>query len=267
MTPPVALSIAGSDSGGCAGIQADLRTFAAYGVLGTTALTSVTAQNGTQVRSALALPSSLVREQVEAVLDDMPIRAAKTGLLPNEAVVMEVAALAPRLPLLVVDPVMVATSGQRLADRETVGAYRRHLLPVAAVVTPNLSEAAALLGDRQGIRDVDHAREAARRLGEIARTVVVKGAPSGDGEVVVDVVWDGEGTWELPNSRVKSPNTHGSGCTFSAAIAAGLARGLAVRSAIEDANRFVHRAIEGSANWKFGVGAGPLDHLGWGDRQ
>jgi len=267
MTPPVALSIAGSDSGGCAGIQADLRTFAALGVLGTTAVTCVTAQNGAEVRSVLALPPSLVREQVEAVLDDMPVRAAKTGLLPNEEVVKEVAALAPRLPPLVVDPVMVATSGQRLADDAIVGAYREHLLPVASIVTPNLSETAALLGTGPASLSLPAAREAARRLGEIAPAVVVKGVHLPEEGAVADVVWDGECTWELVNPRVLSHNTHGSGCTFSAAIAAGLARGLATREAVEEANRFVHRAIKGSSNWKFGVGAGPLDHFGWEDQE
>ncbi len=262
MTPRVALSIAGSDSGGGAGIQADLRTFAALGVLGATAITSVTAQNSTEVRAVYALPASFVREQVEAVIDDMAVSGAKTGLLASVEIVEEVAALAPRLPPLVVDPVMVATSGGRLAEPATIKACRTSLFPRAAVITPNLQEAGVLVGEE--LATLEDARRAARALGEIAPAVVVKGGHLADQDTAVDVVWDGEQCWEITRPRVQTVNTHGSGCTFSAAIAAGLALGLGLREAIEQANTFVHKAIEGSVGWHLGAGPAPLDHFGWG---
>ncbi|HTW08121.1 MAG TPA: bifunctional hydroxymethylpyrimidine kinase/phosphomethylpyrimidine kinase [Acidimicrobiales bacterium] len=263
MTPPVALTIAGSDSGGAAGIQADLRTFAALGVFGTTAITCTTAQNSIEVRAVNALPGALVRQQVEAVLDDLPVRGAKTGLLPSEEIVREVASLSHRLPPLVVDPVLVATSGARLADDATMVACLRHLFPVAAVVTPNVAEAAVLLG--RELSTLEDAREAARRLGEHTAVVVVKGGHLSQLPVSVDVVWDGQESWEISRPRIATGNTHGSGCTFSAAVAAGLAQGMAVRESVERANEFVHAALEGSAGWHLGAGAGPLDHFGWKD--
>jgi hydroxymethylpyrimidine/phosphomethylpyrimidine kinase len=261
VNPPVAMSIAGSDSGGAAGIQADMRTFAALGVFGTTAITCVTAQNTTEVRAAHALPAPFVRQQIEAVLEDMNVGAAKTGLLSTEEIVKEVAALAPRLPALVVDPVLVASTGQRLTESGTVHAYRQHLFPVATVVTPNLIEAGVLL-DRS-VATVSEAREAARRLGDLAPIVVVKGGHLSDLDVSVDVIWDGSSTREIIRSRVETVNTHGSGCTFSAAIAAFLARGLPVTNAIERANEFAHTAIRDGAAWRLGRGHGPLNHFGW----
>lgn len=263
MNPPVALTIAGSDSGGAAGIQADMRTFAALGVFGTTAITSVTAQNTTEVREVHVLPASFVAEQIETVLDDMDLGGAKTGLLASEDTVKQVAALAPRLPPLVVDPVLVASTGQRLTEDGTIQAYRRHLLPVAAVVTPNLIEAGVLLDDV--VTDLNGAREAARRLGEVAAVVVVKGGHLRDTDRCVDVVWDGTKCIDISRRRVRTDNTHGSGCTFSAAIAALIARGLDVGEAIEKANQFVHAAIRDGAGWNLGRGHGPLNHFGWRD--
>ncbi|MGH9106974.1 MAG: bifunctional hydroxymethylpyrimidine kinase/phosphomethylpyrimidine kinase [Acidimicrobiales bacterium] len=268
MTPPIALSIAGSDSGGGAGAQADLRTFAALGVLGTTALTCVTAQNTVEVRALYALPPGFVREQVEAVIDDMAVTGAKTGLLATEGTVKEVAALAPRLPPLVVDPVLVASTGRPLAEEAVARAYRDDLLPLCAVVTPNLAEAARLLGrEAPASGGARYAREAARRLGELAPVVVVKGGHLADPHLAVDVVWDGTGLTELSRPRVPTANTHGSGCSFSAAIAAGMARSLGAREAIEKANAFVHIAIQGGAGWRVGAGPGPLDHFGWEEDQ
>ncbi len=261
MTPRVALSIAGSDSGGGAGIQADMRTFAALGVFGTMAVTCVTAQNTTEVRAVHVVPPGMVAEQVAAVLDDLPVAAAKTGMLGTEAMVKQVAALAERLPVLVVDPVLVASSGAALTDGSTLGAYRTELFPLATVVTPNLLEAAALL--EEDLRSLGDARRAARRLGELAPVVVVKGGHLDDPERSVDVVWDGSDLWEIDRPRVRTRNTHGSGCSFSAAIAANLALGLGVRAALEQANSFVHAALAGGAGWHLGAGPGPLDHFGW----
>jgi hydroxymethylpyrimidine/phosphomethylpyrimidine kinase len=261
MTPPIALSIAGSDSGGAAGIQADLRTFAALGVFGTTAISCITAQNSLEVRELFALPPALVRSQVEAVLDDMDVAATKAGLLATEAIVKEVAALAPRLPHLVVDPVFASSSGRDLADPAAVRAYREQLVGCAEVLTPNLPEAGALLGRR--LSTLDDARSAAQELGNMAPFVVVKGGHIDGTAVSTDVVWDGQGCWELSRPKVKTANTHGGGCTFSAAVAAGLARGMGPAEAVRLANGFVNNAIRGSAGWRVGTGQGPLDHFGW----
>jgi hydroxymethylpyrimidine/phosphomethylpyrimidine kinase len=265
VTPPVALTIAGSDSGGGAGVQADLRTFAALGVFGTTAITCVTAQNTARVNAVHVLPAAFVRAQIEAVIEDMTVLGAKTGVLYSEEIVKEVAALAPRLPPLVVDPVLTASTGRRLTDDAAVRAYLELLLPAAAVVTPNLLEASVLLGEPVGT--LDEARQAARRLGEIAPVVVVKGGHGNDPNISVDIVWDGRDCWEMSQPRVNTSNTHGAGCAFSAAIAAGMAQHLPVREAIERANTFVHKAIEGSASWRLGAGPGPLDHFGWKEEE
>ena len=220
----IALSIAGSDSGGGAGIQADLLTFAAHGVHGTTAITAITAQNTVAVTSWQALEPAMVRAQIEAVADDMEIAALKTGMLANRAIIEEVARVIAERGLrnLVVDPVMVAKSGDRLLDASAEAAYVEHLFPLAALITPNLPEAAALLS--RPITSVAEMKEAAldlRRLG--ARAVLVKGGHlPGD---PTDVLWDGTALHELPTARIDTKNTHGTGCTYSAAITARLALG------------------------------------------
>jgi len=264
VTPPVALTIAGSDSGGGAGIQADLRTFAALGVHGTTAVTAVTAQNSTEVRVVQALDPGLVAAQVRAVLDDLAPGAAKTGMLATAGIVDVVAELAGRLPALVVDPVLVSSTGHRLLHPDAERRYREVLIPRATVLTPNVREAARLLGTE--IRTLAAQHEAARALQALgaAWVVVTGGCPTdGAGTDAVDVVADGRRTVELRARRIDTPNTHGSGCTFSAAIAAELARGASVPAAIRAAKAFVHRAVAGAAAWRLGAGHGPLDHLGW----
>lgn len=262
-TPPVALTIAGSDSGGGAGIQADLHTFAAFGVFGTTAVTAVTAQNTTGVRRVDPLPAEAVRAQVLAVLDDLPVAAVKTGMLAEPAIVDAVVDLAAagRLPNLVVDPVMVASSGAVLASDSVVDAYRGRLLRLAAVVTPNMPEAAVLAG-ATGAAAADQAAMA-RTIGErTGTTVVVKGGHA-DGQRCADVVWHAGELRALERPRVATGNTHGSGCTFAAAVAAALARGAGVLDALEAAGEFVHAALRGGAGWVLGAGPGPLDHFGW----
>ncbi len=264
MTPPVALSIAGSDSGGGAGIQADLKTFAALKVFGTTAITAVTAQNTLEVRAVHALPPDMVAAQVRAVTDDLPVAAVKTGMLADERIVAAVADLAAegRLPNLVVDPVLVASTGARLATAPSVEAYRTRLLPLARVVTPNLHEAGVLTDS--AVRTLSDQRDAARSLGALTGgVVVVKGghAAAGCGPDAVDVVWDGQDLYELRRPRIDTINNHGSGCTFSAAIAAGLASGSSTADAISAANAYVHDAIQSGASWKLGGGHGPLDHF------
>jgi hydroxymethylpyrimidine/phosphomethylpyrimidine kinase len=267
MNPPVALTIAGSDSGGGAGIQADLKTFAACGVYGASAITALTAQNTRGVWGVHTVPVDFVRAQVEAVLDDLAVAATKTGMLATPDVVAAVAELAEqgRLPHLVVDPVMVASSGDRLLEQAAEDLYRDALLPHAAVVTPNLHEAAVLLGEEITTLAAQH--EAARALGRFCPgVVVVKGGhrTKGTEHVAIDVVWDGHTTTELSAPRVDTMNNHGTGCTFSAAIAAALASGATHGEAVERAKAFVTRAISDAADWRLGGGHGPLDHFGHG---
>ncbi|HET9058424.1 MAG TPA: bifunctional hydroxymethylpyrimidine kinase/phosphomethylpyrimidine kinase [Acidimicrobiales bacterium] len=262
-TPNVALTIAGSDSGGGAGVQADLRTFAALGVFGTTAITAVTAQNTTGVYRVDALPAEAVTAQILAVLDDLPVSAVKTGMLADAGTVEAVADLAAagKLPGLVVDPVMVASSGAVLASKSVVSAYRDRLLSLAKVVTPNVPEAAALVGATGG--DALDQSALARMLGELTGTTVVVKGGHATGLRCADVVWhQGEiETFERP--RVATRNTHGSGCTLAAAITARLATGTPVLEAIKAAGDFVQAALLGASGWALGAGPGPLDHFGW----
>jgi hydroxymethylpyrimidine/phosphomethylpyrimidine kinase len=267
-TPPTALTIAGSDSGGGAGVQADLKTFAAHRVHGTSALTAVTAQNTVGVRGVVALDPEFVRLQVEAVLEDFAVRSVKTGMLANAGIVCAVAGLAAagRLPRLVVDPVLVSSTGHRLLEPEGVDAYLTRLLPYALVATPNLREAAVL--GRTAVEELgplpvrSAVAEEIRRTG--ARYVVVKGGHLADS--AEDVVAGPEGVLVLPGTRVPTGNDHGTGCSLSAAVAANLARGADVPDAIRDAKAFVARALAGSAGWQLGAGHGPIDHFGWADR-
>lgn len=271
-TPPVVLTIAGSDSGGGAGIQADLRTFAAFGVHGATAITAVTAQNTAEVRSVHDLPPEVVDAQISAVLADLPVAATKTGMLATTAIAEVVAgrARAGELPRLVVDPVLVASSGGRLFDTSFESAYLDLLFPVAEVVTPNLAEAEVLVG-RQ-IRTLDDMAEAAEELAKTgAGCVVVKGGhftgdrglPGVAAADAVDVVWHAGALNELRRPWVTTANNHGTGCSFASAIAAGLARGRTLAGALSEAKDFVTAALAGGAGWRLGAGHGPIDHLGW----
>ena len=264
-TPAVALTIAGSDSGGGAGIQADLVTFAALGVHGASAVTALTAQNTLAVSGVHVPPVEFLRAQLDAVLADLPVAAVKTGMLATEEVVLAVAeyAAAGRLPNLVVDPVLVSSTGARLLDAGAETAYREGLFPHALVVTPNTREAQALLGAR--VESLDDARQAARKLAEWGpQWVVVKGghlvADGGACDVVVESE-TGDVT-ELCLPRIDTPNDHGTGCSFGAATAAGLARGLPALEALEAAKRFVHEGLERSAGWALGGGHGPVGKLG-----
>jgi hydroxymethylpyrimidine kinase/phosphomethylpyrimidine kinase len=261
MNPPVAVTIAGSDSGGGAGIQADLKTFAALRTYGASVVTAVTAQNTRDVRDIFALPANVVGAQVDAVLDDLPVAAVKVGMLATADIAGAVAvrARAGRLPNLVLDPVLTATTGRRLG---VVAAIER-LLPYATVVTPNAAEAAEILGFP--IRSTDDMAKAAAQLGAAGpKAVVVTGADmSGADDVVVDVVWTPCETRLLSHPRLPTRNTHGTGCTYSAAVASRLAAGDDVLDAIRHAEAYVGRALAGARDWRIGNGAGPLDHFGW----
>ncbi len=254
----VALTIAGSDSGGGAGIQADLKTFAAHGLHGASAITAVTAQNSVAVNDFVALDPRMVVAQIEAVCADMPVAAAKTGMLATVEIIGAVAEAVARLkvPNLVVDPVMVAKSGDALLAAGAERAYIERLMPLASLITPNLPEAAALLG--HPVRTLEEMRLAARELvGRGARAVVVKGGHL-DGPPV-DVLYDGAELDELRAERVPTANTHGTGCTFSAAIAARLAWGVPLREAVRGAKEYLTEAIRRS--YSVGRGHGPVDHL------
>ena len=254
-----ALTIAGSDSGGGAGIQADLKTFAAHGVYGTSAVTAVTAQNTRGVRSWMALPPALVREQIEAVIDDIGADAVKIGMLANAAIVQIVAATVRTLKLenVVLDPVMVAKGGDRLLDVSAVDAIRETLIPVAHVVTPNAPEAEVLTG--MTLRTEADIREAGRRILAMGpRVVLLKGGHIAGNESV-DVAFTSAETFELRGPRIDTTSTHGTGCTLSSAIAANLALGMAEREALERAREYVEGAIRHAPG--LGGGHGPLNHF------
>ncbi|MBY8874070.1 bifunctional hydroxymethylpyrimidine kinase/phosphomethylpyrimidine kinase [Micromonospora sp. PLK6-60] len=260
MTPRTLLTIAGSDSGGGAGIQADLKVFAALGAYGTSVLTAVTAQNTRGVDAVLPLPPQTVTDQLDSVLGDFAVRAVKTGMLGSPAIADAVAgaAKAGRLPHLVVDPVLVATSGHRLG---VVAAVER-LLPYAEVATPNCAEAAALTGRPVGT--VEQMVVAAEDLaaGGPAYVVVTGGDVAAGGEAV-DVLSGGGRTTLLRAPRVDTRHNHGTGCSFSAAVAVRLAAGDPVPAAVAAAKEYVTRALTGARDWELGAGRGPLDHFGW----
>ncbi|HLZ25952.1 MAG TPA: bifunctional hydroxymethylpyrimidine kinase/phosphomethylpyrimidine kinase [Chloroflexota bacterium] len=252
-----ALTIAGSDSGGGAGIQADLKTFLALGVFGTSAVTVVTAQNTLGVRSVHEIPTAIVADQIDAVFEDIGVDAAKTGMLSSAAIVVTVAERIRhwRIERLVVDPVMVATSGDRLLKADAVQAIIRELLPLALVLTPNLPEAEVLVG-RQLTTDAE-IRQAAREIvGMGARNVIMKGGHrQGD---AIDLLFDGHTFHTFAAERIDTPNTHGTGCTLSAAIAAGLARGMDLLDAVGAGKRYVTEAIRHAP--PLGGGHGPVAH-------
>jgi hydroxymethylpyrimidine/phosphomethylpyrimidine kinase len=255
----VALTIAGSDSGGGAGIQADLKTFHAFGVFGTTAITAITVQNTLGVSGVHAVPPDIVRAQIRAVASDLEPAACKTGMLASRTLVETVAAAirSERLGNYVLDPVMVATSGDRLLDADAEAGILEHLLPLCALITPNLHEAGILTG--QPVADEAAMRRAAEWLVRRgARAALVKGGHL-EGDTVVNVLFDGErfADWRTP--RLATRSTHGTGCTLSAAITAGLALGRPLAEAVDLALDWVHRAIALAPG--LGAGHGPLNHL------
>lgn len=252
-----ALTIAGSDSGGGAGIQADLKTFAALGVYGLSALTAITAQNTLGVRAVQELPPELVEAQIDAVLEDIGADAAKTGMLSSTPIIEATARCVRRWRLrLVVDPVMVAKGGDALLQPEAVQTLSSVLFPLAEVVTPNLFEAEILTGQR--IETLDDMRAAAQAIHALGpRYVVVKGGHRA--AEPVDVYFDGNHYAELRADRIPTQHTHGTGCTFSAAITAFIARGLPVAEAVEQAKHYITEAIRHAPG--LGYGQGPVGHF------
>jgi len=256
---PKALTIAGSDSGGGAGIQADLKTFAALGVYGTSAITAVTAQNTLGVTDVQEIALPTISAQIDAVMSDIGADAAKTGMLSSAPIIETVAAAIQKhgIENLVVDPVMVAASGARLLRENAVDALKRDLLPRALLVTPNVPEAEVLAGFP--IRSANDMRKAAQEIARTgARNVVVKGGHA-QGDEAIDILFDGREFREFTAERIRSTNTHGTGCTFSSAIAGGLALGKTVPESVDLAKRYVTEAIRHA--FSVGGGHGPLNHF------
>jgi len=258
---PRVLSIAGSDSGGGAGIQADLKTFAALGCFGMTAITALTAQNTCGVRAIHPVPPDMLGAQIDAVLEDIGADAVKVGMLHSPEIVRTVAQAIDRhhLSRVVFDPVMVATSGAKLIDDPAIAVLVAELFPRATLITPNLDEAALLVG-RPLVSAQDMAQAAAELLANGARAVLLKGGHLA-GDVVMDLLLpaEGEPLW-MQAPRIATANTHGTGCTLSSAIAAHLALGAPLIDAVQQARAFVRQALQAGASVKTGQGEGPLNH-------
>ena len=259
MRAPVALTIAGSDSGGGAGIQADIKTFSALGVYGASAITAVTAQDTQRVYGIVELEPAFVAQQIDAVVGDIGVDVVKTGMLSSAAIIEAVAERLAywKLPLVVVDPVMVAKGGDRLLREDAVTALRERLLPLATIVTPNLPEAEVLVG--HSLSSWDDIRDAAKQIaGYGAANVVIKGGHS-EGDVVTDLLYDGKDYREYSAKRVPTMSTHGTGCTFASAIAATLAKGDSVPNAVAAAKAYVTKALQNA--YPLGHGHGPVHHF------
>lgn len=258
---PVALTIAGSDSGGGAGIQADLKAMEAHGVFGTSVIAAVTAQNTQTVAMAYNLPTRIVRAQLDAVADDFDVAATKTGMLSTAEIIEAVAEKiqAHGLTPLVVDPVMVSKSGYRLLQADAVGAMRDVLLPLATLVTPNTHEAAILAG-HEPFHTLDGAKAAAEAIHALGPgAVLVKGGHLRDDATSADVLFDGQAMRTFSAPRIETPHTHGTGCTYASSIAAGLAHGRGLEDAIDRAKRYVTAAIRHAL--PLGHGRGPTNHF------
>lgn len=260
---PIALTIAGSDSSGGAGIQADLKTFTALGVYGASVITALTAQNTRGVSAIHAVPDAFISAQLDAVASDLAVRATKTGMLNDGAVVRAVAEGVQRhgLGALVVDPVMVATSGDVLLREDAVAAVCSLLLPLATVITPNLAEAAHLLGQPLAC-DEEHMEAQGRALLAFGPGAVLMKGGHGAGTEAVDILIGRDGPMlRLSLPRIDTRNTHGTGCTLSAAIAARLAMGDTLEDAVRAAKKFVHAGLVAAVGQRIGAGSGPVDHL------
>ncbi|WP_409188042.1 bifunctional hydroxymethylpyrimidine kinase/phosphomethylpyrimidine kinase [Bradyrhizobium sp. RDM4] len=262
MTTPVALTIAGSDSSGGAGIQADLKTFAALGVYGASAITALTAQNTNGVTGIHAVPAEFVTAQIDAVFADLDVGAAKIGMVAQalsiDAIAAALSRWAPRN--VVLDPVMVATSGDRLLSPQAVEALRNKLVPLASVITPNLPEAAALLDEPVARSEAEIERQGRRLLALGARAVLIKGG-HGEGAESIDYLVSAESTIALAAPRIATKNTHGTGCSLSSAIAAGLAKGDTLEQAVRNAKAWISAAIAAADRFSVGHGHGPVHHF------
>jgi len=262
MTTPVALTIAGSDSSGGAGIQADLKTFAALGVYGASAITALTAQNTGGVTGIHTVPAGFVTAQIDAVFSDLDVGAVKIGMVAQalsiDAIAAALSRWAPRH--VVLDPVMVATSGDRLLASDAVEALRTKLMPLASVITPNLPEAAALLDEPIARSESDVENQGRRLLALGCRAVLIKGG-HGEGAESIDYLVDAQSTISLAAPRVATQNTHGTGCSLSSAVAAGLAKGETPEQAVRSAKIWISAAIAAADRFSVGHGHGPIHHF------
>ncbi|HKH95153.1 MAG TPA: bifunctional hydroxymethylpyrimidine kinase/phosphomethylpyrimidine kinase [Beijerinckiaceae bacterium] len=259
---PIAVTIAGSDSSGGAGIQADLKTFSALGVYGASVIAALTAQNTRGVQGIHDVPPAFVTQQIDSVFSDLSVAAVKIGMLSRPETIEAVAdGLARhRARNVVLDPVMVATSGDRLLAPEAVDALRERLIPAALIITPNLPEAAALLDEAEA-RSEDEMRTQGERLLALGATAVLIKGGHGEAPESVDILVERLGTTRLPAPRIATRNTHGTGCTLSSAIAAGLAKGLSLHDAVAAAKSYVTAAIAASERLTIGHGSGPVHHF------
>lgn len=259
--PPIALTIAGSDPSGGAGIQADLKTFSAFGVYGATILTALTAQNTTGVSGVLAVPPDFIAAQFHSVTSDIHISAIKTGMLGDAATVETVARLLAEVPSVpvVVDPVMVATSGDILLAPEAIDAVRTSLIPRALLITPNIPEAAALLDSEPATSEAQMRAQAEALMKFGCGAVLLKGGHA-EGSDALDILFDGKAHHVLCRPRIETRNMHGTGCTLSAAIAANVALGVRLDAAVAAGKDFVWNALEAGAGRLIGRGSGPVDH-------
>lgn len=258
---PIAFTIAGSDSGGCAGIQADLKTFSALGVFGCSAIASLTAQNTLGVQGVLPIAPSFVALQIRSVLDDLAVGAIKTGMLGTRDIVVAVASELEGLSIpLVIDPVMVATSGDRLLSEDAVAAYIEKLFPIATLITPNLNEAAVLCGQPIARNIIEAKDQGKRLLDKGVAAVLVKGG-HGQGNTAVDVLITSSGEYEFSSARLDTKNTHGTGCTLASAITAGLAKGQSLPDAVGAAKQYLTDALAAADRLTIGKGAGPVHHF------
>ncbi|GGY74869.1 hydroxymethylpyrimidine/phosphomethylpyrimidine kinase [Cellvibrio zantedeschiae] len=258
---PIAMTIAGSDSGGGAGIQADLKTFAALGVYGCSAIASLTAQNTRGVQGVLPIAPAFVQAQIQSVLSDIQVGAIKTGMLATADIISAVAeSLADNSIPLVLDPVMVATSGDRLLAEDAINNLITKLIPRASVLTPNLLEAAALLNTRVASSIVEMEQQAKHLLAMGAQAVLMKGGHA-SGEDATDLLMTNAGVELFRAKRIDTKNTHGTGCTLASAIAAGLAKNLTLRDAVAQAKDYLHNALLHSNELNIGQGSGPVHHF------
>ena len=262
MSMPIALTIAGSDSSGGAGIQADLKTFAALGVYGASVITALTAQNTTGVTGIHDVPPEFIAAQIDAVFSDLDVKAVKIGMLSRvEAIGAVAAGLDKWTPKpVVLDPVMVATSGDRLLSPDAIDALRTKLFPRASIITPNLPEAAALLGEKIANTDADIERQGKALLAMGCRAVLIKGG-HGTGPESTDFLITTDSAIRLAAPRVATKNTHGTGCTLSSAIAAGLAKDASLEDAVRAAKTYVSAAITAADTLGVGRGHGPVNHF------
>jgi hydroxymethylpyrimidine/phosphomethylpyrimidine kinase len=262
MTVPIALTIAGSDSSGGAGIQADLKSFAAFGVYGASVITALTAQNTQGVRGVHAVPSDFVTAQIDAVFDDLDVAAVKIGMVAQPTTIAAIAAaLTRRKPAhIVLDPVMVATSGDRLLSADALTRLRDDLIPRASLITPNLPEAAALLDEAVAHDEAAIADQGRRLQAAGARAVLIKGG-HGQGSESIDYLFTRDGVMAYPAPRISTRNTHGTGCSLSSAIAAGLAKGEPLEQAVRNAKTWITEAIAAADRLGVGRGHGPIHHF------